>query len=573
MLKLKKVFALLVCAAMLFSVTSMALAADFTDVAADSSYKEAFDVLMESGVVKGVGNGRFSPDKTVTTAELVTFLGRLAGASIDTAATVDGVKADGWSNGYIVWAKQEGIIADQPQYQALSTDEVNAILHTFCALNGAKPVDVSAPTRGDVVVALHALEKAKGSALTGTQTVVMEGFDWGPAITKTIVTFDQPLSPDSVTKEGFCVTEKKEGFAGISTAERKVINAYTSDEKGNKVEGASKNVTLELSYDPNTGSPYFFDFAGTMQNRLASPYNLIVSLTGSSALKTEAGEAVEQVAVGAVDLTEALCPQLEGVDLTGKYTGKDGKTLTYGSFEPKDDGNKHPLVIWLHGMGEGGTDPSVALLGNKVTALLGEEFQTVMGGAYVLTPQTTGFWLSWDESNPDSWGDNPGKRSIYTDTLMELIQDYVAKHTGIDTDRIYIGGCSNGGYMTMNMIFCYPDYFAAAYPICEAYKDAGITDELLTSIKDLPVWFVYAENDTTVKPEDYEAPTIERLKKIGGNIHTSVFDDVHDTTGLYTAEDGSPYQYMGHWSWLYFFNNECTDNGTNLWEWMAAQKK
>lgn len=83
----------------------------------------------------------------------------------------------------------------------------------------------------------------------------------------------------------------------------------------------------------------------------------------------------------------------------------------------------------------------------------------------------------------------------------------------------------------------------------------------------------HAENDTTVKPEDYEAPTIERLKKIGGNIHISVFDDVHDTTGLYTTEDGAPYQYMGHWSWLYFFNNECSDNGTNLWEWMAAQKK
>lgn len=59
-------------------------------------------------------------------------------------------------------------------------------------------------------------------------------------------------------------------------------------------------------------------------------------------------------------------------------------------------------------------------------------------------------------------------RSIYTDTLIELIQKYVEEHPGIDQNRIYIGGCSNGGYMTMNLLFEKPDYFAAAYPVCDA---------------------------------------------------------------------------------------------------------
>ena len=54
--------------------------------------------------------------------------------------------------------------------------------------------------------------------------------------------------------------------------------------------------------------------------------------------------------------------------------------------------------------------------------------------------------------------------------------------------------------------------------------------------------------------------TVARLLAAGANnIHVSVFDDVHDTTGRFSNEDGTPYQYDGHWSWTYFDNNECYD--------------
>jgi predicted peptidase len=195
------------------------------------------------------------------------------------------------------------------------------------------------------------------------------------------------------------------------------------------------------------------------------------------------------------------------------------------------------------------------------------------GAAYILAPQTPGFWLEYDEKG--NWADNPGVPSIYTRALKELIDAFVAENPRIDADRILIGGCSNGGYMAVNMALQYPDYFAAAYPICEAYMDSGITDEQLAAVKDLPLWFVYAENDTTVAPGVYEAPTIARLKALGANVKTSVFADVHDTTGLYQQEDGTPYQYNGHWSWTYFFKNECLDDATgeNLWAWLGEQSR
>lgn len=421
--------------------------------------------------------------------------------------------------------------------------------------------------------------------VTGTQTAVVEGFDWGPAVTKTIITLDQAVTPESVSAESFAVTEGKESFNWAAleddtldptvhiTAEapRTVTAAYTCDADGNQVNEASHIIALELYYSPDEGSPYCFDLI-TYVNTVCDPYGLTVTLTDASTLTAEDGTAITELSVDSnASLSAAKVPQLEGVDLSGTFTGSDGKVLTYGSYAPADDGEKHPLVIWLHGAGEGGTDPSIPLLGNKVTALYGEEFQSIMGGAYVLTPQTPLFWLVYNEEG--EWNGNPGTDSIYLNTLMELIESYVADNENIDTNRIYVGGCSNGGYMTMDLILNYPDYFAAAYPICEAYLDAGITDEQLEGIKDLPVWFVYAANDTLVDPNNYEIPTISRLQEIGANVHVSVFEDVHDTTGLYTMEDGTPYQYMGHWSWLYFFNNQCEENGVNMWQWLSEQSK
>lgn len=408
--------------------------------------------------------------------------------------------------------------------------------------------------------------------VTGTTTVVVEGYDWGPAVTKVIITLETPVDMGHVTAENFAVTETKQGFApgaiipSVISAPRDVTDAYASDAMGNRIDENSNIITLELSYGPDTGSPYFYDSIGTGHNSFCEPYDLEIMLTSDSNLTAEGGTEILALELDAVDLSAALIPQLEGVDLSGTYTS-DGITLTYSSYAPADDGRRHPLVIWLHGVGEGGTDPSVPLLGNKASVLFGEEFQLIMGGAYVLAPQTPDRWMTYIEDDDQTSG------SCYTAALMGLIESYVDANPSIDTDRIYIGGCSNGGYMTMEMILSYPDYFAAAYPICEAYADDAITDGQLERISDLPIWFTYSEDDLTVLPAIYSIPTINRLRAMEGDVHVSVFEHVRDTSGLYVNDNGTPYQYAGHWSWIYFFNNECKADGITIWEWLAGQSR
>lgn len=182
------------------------------------------------------------------------------------------------------------------------------------------------------------------------------------------------------------------------------------------------------------------------------------------------------------------------------------------------------------------------LYGNKVVNLASDDIQSIFKRAYILTPQSPTMWMDDGTGKYTSDG-----TSMYTKSLMALIESYIASNSDIDTSRIYLGGCSNGGYMTMRMIISYPDYFTAAYPICEAYSDSWITDEQIEAIKDIPIWFTHSKDDTTVPIDRSTNATYARLLAAGAeNIHKSTFETVVDLYGN---------RQMGHWSWIYTLNN------------------
>ena len=388
--------------------------------------------------------------------------------------------------------------------------------------------------------------------------IIIKGFDWGPAATKVVINVgtdsDQIRNIETTL---FVVKEERKNEKDTLNSERTVTDAYYSDEYGSRTENNGGFISLELGFSPEEGSPMFYDFA--------TGFNKWFDYK----LKVKFGDAKETV----LNNEDFYFPEIKDVDLSGRFTGSEGHSLTYASFIPKNASaeNLRPLVIWLHGMGEGGTDPLITLYGNKVTPLFGEEFQNIMDGAYILTPQTPTFWLQYEE-NKATWQKNRGQDSIYLKDLKELIEKY-ADENFVDKNRIIVGGCSNGGFMTMDLILNYPDFFAAAYPICEAFYPRRLKKERLLPLKDMPIWFVYAKNDFTVLPLKYEKPLLKRFDRIGaGNITVSEFEDVHDTSGSFN-KNGRPYQYFGHFSWIYFFNNDCVENGVSIWEWMSKQTK
>ena len=425
---------------------------------------------------------------------------------------------------------------------------------------------------------------AGSDVITGAYDMTITGYDWGCGTDSIIMNLDHPL--DAVSTDSFTVTEHKqatnfmaEGFPVEEVdVPRQITNAYLVDESGKKTTEPSTRVKLELYVSPNDGSPLLFSFP-SMMNTWSHPYTLTVTKADNAKL-TSKGTEVKDFTISIDPASKTTSADKFKLDT---FKAKDGVTYQYASYKP--EGGSKTLVVWLHGLGEGGTDntdPYVTLLANKAAVLGDESFQSTVGGANVLVPQCPTYWMDNDGkmTNFTGGGIQADGTSHYLESLHELIAKY-KEETG--STKVVIAGCSNGGYMTMLMALNYPTEYDAYVPICEALPNALITDEQVKTLADLKMYYVYSQDDTTVVPELHEVPLLQRLEAAGAKqTHASVTEHVVDTTGTYYADEngqptlentGKPYQYMGHWSWIYFFNNTCDVNGLKAWDFIANAVK
>lgn len=429
----------------------------------------------------------------------------------------------------------------------------------FLSLLLISPILVSATNSSDPLIGENK------PVFAGDYTLVIEGFDWGPAVNKVILNLGETVKETNPGEFAVYASRKtSDGEISPATAsgERSVVYSYVSDAKGNRTE-SGEFITLILGVSPiqSIGSPIqYFRSKGNVWIE----YKLTVVQTSSGKVwNTEKGR---------------LMPLVDQFDLDGKFKHSESMTLSYASFTPKMIKEKAPLIIWLHGGGEGGFDPTIALLGNRAANYASSDIQQFFGdGAFVLVPQSPTFWMQGSD------GMTRGKTNdIYNVALMALIKDYVKANPKIDPSRIYVGGCSNGGYMSLKLILEHPDYFAAGYISALAYNNEFITDAQVQSIKNVPIWFVHSKDDSTTKSDETVVPLYHRLKQASAkNVVFTYYDNVTDITGFYGGKD---YQYNGHWSWIYSHANVArTDfdgslvmiegRPVTIMEWMSAQKK
>ena len=163
----------------------------------------------------------------------------------------------------------------------------------------------------------------------------------------------------------------------------------------------------------------------------------------------------------------------------------DGHAVDYRYYSPagEDDDAKYPLVVWIHGMGDGAYDGK-QIEKNDFPKWASDEFQSrfAQGGAYLLAPRSP-------EEKGLFWPDE----LIYP--LRAAIDDFIANNANVDTTRIYIGGYSMGGKMTLKMAVAYPEMFAAAMPICPAWVPG---EEATALLADMPIWLTSSPADPLV---------------------------------------------------------------------------
>ncbi|GIO12753.1 hypothetical protein J19TS2_23080 [Cohnella xylanilytica] len=415
---------------------------------------------------------------------------------------------------------------------------------------------------------------------------IIEITDHGPYVSKLVLPMPATVTASAVKPECFNVyVERKDAKGEILMLPKNwldrsdkepskgyctVKDAYPSCRQGGRRE-SGEFVALELKIGPLDSLTAAIAYWNVFNEYVISDYRI----TQVADIPTEG----EKLTGMAFDLCAGRTMKQAENFLQG-ISSYEEEPLRYGYFVPQTGQGKRPLIIWLHGAGEGGQDPAIAYTGNKVVNLAGDSIQAKFGGAYLLVPQTPTFWM---DDGSGQYGRSG--RSKYGKALKALIDEFIARNeAAIDTSRIYIGGCSNGGFMTMRMVLDYPDFFAAAFPVCEALYDEVVRDADIEAIKQVPIWFTHAKDDEVVKPEETAIPTFERLRRAGArNVHFSLFDKVVDIHGLFTDEREEPYTYNGHFSWIYALNDDCRldydgkpvvadGKEVSLMEWLSLQR-
>lgn len=340
----------------------------------------------------------------------------------------------------------------------------------------------------------------------------------------------------TLPKDAGIVLDDKTKSLGTFEVEREIENIYVND-KG--------NIIINLKYGKD--------------------------VVGANTLSYVTGDVSRNVLMDLeyrVDQKKKIKDYKTGFHIQGKIVdeeadkfvaAKSKSGVNYQYFKPanKDDGKKHPLIIWFHGNGEGGykdyrNNVSQKLANRGAVAFAEDKTQKIFGGAYVVAPQAD-----------DTWYNNYTKG--YIKSVKAMIDEF-ASENNVDKNRIYIFGASAGGYMSFRMIIEYPDYFAAFSTSAAALDKAAISGGVATTAQDLmkirnkPLWMVHAQNDPTISYENTSKRVYDVLSKYGAILSSYPNVKIGET------------EYNGHWSWIYSLRNmPVNDKGEHLFEWMARQ--
>jgi len=197
--------------------------------------------------------------------------------------------------------------------------------------------------------------------------------------------------------------------------------------------------------------------------------------------------------------------------------------LGYALHKPSNTKEKKPLIVFISGDGEKGSDIEKVKMHGPLKYLTSHALD-----AYVLAPQC---------KESENWS---------IESIYELILK-IQKENKIDPDRIYVTGLSSGGWAAWNLALSYPDKFAAIVPI------SGFVDlielENACKIANIPTRIFHGLLDDVVKV-DYAISIYRELKKCNAkDVQLTIFDDA------------------GHDSWSRVYDNP------EIYEWMLKQNK
>lgn len=206
---------------------------------------------------------------------------------------------------------------------------------------------------------------------------------------------------------------------------------------------------------------------------------------------------------------------------------KDGDTLPYRLLLPEnyDAKKKYPLVLFLHGAGERGSDNEKQLV-HGASVFLRDSVRKNYP-AIVVFPQcgADSYW-----SNVQFRFDSAGKRTFVYPSgaaptkamslLIELI-DELGDEFRLDKKQMYVGGLSMGGMGTFELVSRKPKKFAAAFPICGGGNDS------LAGKMTKPAWWIFHGMKDNVVPPSLSEEMAAAIKAKGGRVKLTLYPNAN----------------------------------------------
>lgn len=218
----------------------------------------------------------------------------------------------------------------------------------------------------------------------------------------------------------------------------------------------------------------------------------------------------------------------------------EGTSWSYRLLVPRDlePGERRPLLVFLHGAGERGSDNELQLMHLPELFLQPGEAPPFRG--FVLAPQCPEgeAWaeLDWSSSTPRAW-DPEG--TIPLNAAWHAVQRTLEEEA-IDPHRVHLTGLSMGGYGSFDLAPRHPTPWASITPIC-----GGGDPAMATSFPEVPIWISHGVDDPVV-PFARSEQMADALRETG---HGVVFEQLPPGTG-HAAWSVTYAPSSAWWTWL-----------------------
>ena len=178
-----------------------------------------------------------------------------------------------------------------------------------------------------------------------------------------------------------------------------------------------------------------------------------------------------------------------------------------------------PLMLFLHGAGERGTDLAKVKVHGPPQKIENAEFRDNCQ-FIIVSPQC-----------PDG--------NYWSPRQLLMLLDSLEKTYKIDKKKIFVTGLSMGGFATWMLAAEAPQRFAAAVPICGG-GDSGAASKMV----DLPIWAFHGGKDGLVYPE-LSREMIEAIEKAGGKkAKLTIYPDAEHDSWTETYNNPDVYKWM-----------------------------